>query len=217
MIKKFKNKSILLPSLKITLDDLSEIIKLIKINNLGSIKILDEKDNIIDIDEIKKDIIFYLTIEVSAENKRNDFKICFRRTNSSIFYYYEIDSDNLLFILRIEKMIKGKRIFIIPKRKSSLIQGIITLVFMIFASLSPLIKINNNLILNIFGGMLFFLMAFFYFFSNFTVDTIIILKEVSRIRRFYYKHYSIISFAKAILIPIIIFGILFITDKYSKH
>ena len=216
MIKKFKNINITLPPLRITLDDIYAIINIIKINNLGSVKIFDEKDNIIDINKINKNIIFYLRIEVLAENRRNDFKICFKKDNSEIFYYYDIDTDNLFFILKIERMIKEKRLLVIPKNTRSKIQGITSIFLMIFFGLSPLIKNFNNLFLNIMGVTFFFLIGTFYF-LDFNVQTIIIIKSVNKIRRFYYKHYSIISLTRAILAGIIIILILFFLDKYSKH
>lgn len=216
MIKKFKNISISLPSLKITLANISEIINIIKINNLGLVKVYDEKENIIDITEINKDIIFYLTIEVLAKNKRNDFKIYFKKNNSSILYYYDIDSNNLLFLLSIERIIKEKRILIIPKNIRSNIQGIGSLGFIIFFTLSPLIKFNNNLILNIIFVLYMFLNVTFYF-LDFNVQTIIIIKVANKIKGFYYKHYSIISFTVAILASMIIIFLLFFADKYLKH
>ena len=55
MIKKYKNINILLPPLRITLDDIYATIDTIKKNNLGSVKIYDEKDNIVYINKINKD------------------------------------------------------------------------------------------------------------------------------------------------------------------
>lgn len=218
MIKKYKNSIIFLPSIQITIDDILKIINIIKKHKLGFIKLYNEKDKKIDLMEINKEIIYDLIIEVSAKNKKDDFKICFKKKGSSIQYYSDIDSDNLTNLIEIEKIIKEKKVLSIPKKINSNMQVINSLFMMIFLSLYPTIKLINinNLVLNIIIISFLFLFTTVSF-LDFDGDTRIIINIKNKFKRFYYRYYSINNLIRAIITSLVFIFLIIIVYNYFSN
>lgn len=193
MIKKYKNFIIELPSIQIELDDISRIINIIKRHKLGIIKIYNGKNKeFIDLKKIDREIIYELIIDVSAESRKDDFKICFFRKGSYIQYHNEIDSDKLLILIMIEEIIRKKRVLSLPKKISLNMRIIVSLISMIFISIYPIIKSINIKYLLLNSLMIVFTFLFLsIYFLDLDDKTRIIINIKNKFKRFYYKYYSI--------------------------
>lgn len=218
MIKKYKNFIIELTSIQIKLDDILRIINIIKKNKLGVVKIYNGKNKeIINLKKIDKEIIYELIVDVSAKNRKNDFKICFFRKGSYIQYYNEIDSDKLLILIKLEEIIREKRVLILPRKVSSKIRFIFSLVTIIFVSINPIIKLINikEQLLNVFLAIFFFIFTCIYF-LDYDDNTMIIIHIKNKFKRFYYKYYSINNLLRVIISSSILFFLLFIFNYFSN-
>ena len=218
MIKKYKNFIIELPPIKIKLDDILKIINIIKKHKLGVLKIYDNKDKSTDLKKIDKEIIYELIIDVSAKNRKDNFKICFSSKKSYIQYHNEIDSDKLLILLKIEETIKEKRFLSLSKKIFSRIRLIYILIFIISVSISPIIKLINirDQFLNPLIIFFLFLVTFIYF-LDFGSKTIIIINIKNKFKRFYYKYYSLNNLIFSFIGSSILFSLFFVIDHFNKY
>jgi len=217
MIKKYRKIKKVLPPIQITIGDILTIINKIKKDRLGSTILYDEKDERINIKKINKEIIYDLFIEVLAKDKKDNFKIIFSKKESSILYYNEIDPDNLLKIIEIEEFISNKKVFSIPKKISSNLGIVNSIILMILVSSFPIIKNINydNIWIKI--GILFYLLsAFTILFLNIE-NTRIIVNINKRIKKFYYNYFSIINIIRAFISSAIFLLIMFLFYNFLNN
>ncbi|MBA7508702.1 hypothetical protein ES705_00634 [subsurface metagenome] len=211
MIKKYKSIKMVLPPIQITIGDVSNILNKIKKNRLGSINSYNEKDEKINIKKINKEVIYNLLIEVSAKDKKDNFKIIFGKKESSIQYYNEIDPDKLLKIIEIEELISNKKVFNITKKISSNLGIINSVILMIYLSLSPIIKnINYDNIWIKIGIICYAVLAFTFLFLDTSGNTRIIININNRFKKFYYRYFSIINLLRAFVTSALFIFILFL-------
>lgn len=218
MIKKFKEIKMILPPLQIQIGEIIKIISKIKKNKLGLIKLCNEKNEKIDLGEIKKDVIYDLTIKVTAKDKKDDFKIIFGKKESKIHYYNEIDPDKLIKIIEIDELIRSKKVFNITKKINSNFIIINSLVLMTFLSLSPIIKDEyyDNIWVKI-GILSYALIAFTLLFFNSYGNTRIIISLKNRFKKFYYRYFSIINLVRAFLTSAIFITIMFLFYNFVNN
>lgn len=215
MIKKYKKHFISLYAIQLNINDVYRIIGLIKKKKLGTIRLYDGNNNKVNLKKINKDIIYYLTIEVLARNEKDNFEIIFKKRDSSIIYNSEIDPDQLIYILEIERIINEKKVISIPKKISSNFQIISSLIFMTFLSLYPILKNINSIIPGLIT-LIILLLTFTVTFSDLEGDTRIIINIKNKFKRFYYKYYSITNLLTALLSGLIIITVLLVLNKYFK-